>query len=983
MGRTLQQPAVVSIPRTSDATAFVEVCRGSAAGFSIGRTAHHIVTKLGPSGRLYSADAEDRLARWHPGLIRARWYQPCMRLIFTAGPLDNRLAMRKSFSVVFRLSLLALFFHSVVHAQVIDIEVVDVDDIGNDPQELFEGVLPESLLLGGVDYDFRIAKYETTNEEYAAFLNAVDPDGTGYGDAVSTLYGKGQVGAFLDVATGILLKPENDKGARWEVRMEGAQSWARKPVAHVGWTMAARFVNWLHNGQPVLNATPDELQAAVTENGAYDLSAPFPQRRAGARWWIPSANEWQKAAFYDPTLDNGVGGYWLFPTRSNGTDSLLLPTDFDENGVGLPTNGGDSANQRRLEDGLLIPRPTDVGTNGNPSYYGTFDQAGNVEEWLDDIHFTFPEEKEKRLFIGGSWSGNPNAIWQKRYGATAAFALEDQEPGPSSVIGFRVASRPPEEPVIAAAFVQVGNLGNAAIDLENEPALGSVAYPFAIGVHEVTNAQFADFLNKVYPDAEVGDPRVPFFWGVPFEDDLFRRGIVFDAEAVPGERFQVFDYFSNKPVNFVSWFDAARYVNWLHHGAPTFPGVEDALASGVTESGAYVLPDPNAEFDENIWRQIVRQAGARYWLPSEDEWVKAAYYDPTLNNGNGGYWRYAVRSQGFYEPDDLLERYFFNPGLQGSFADSIGRGVPRPRGPRNEAGELEDEPGNSANRGGIAFWNVVGNVTTVGSNGRPSHYGTYDQDGNVREWNETVFTADNQVYRGCRGSSFSGGQSGHFQVALVDRAQLVVNMGLRNSLTGFRVAGVAGTRIQRLRLQLPRVLVFGSSCPLRVGSSSSLPVVARVTGNPEVARIANGRLHILKAGPFQVTLTQAGDSVWAKQTQTFNLRAAKRPQTLSLRAPRRLDVLEADAPPLTWHPDNQNGWGVRVSSGLPFVVASSNPEIVEVSRDGAALRVRPKKEGRAVIIVTQPGNDNFAPARPVRHILQVGAAGGRSARIPR
>ena len=30
---------------------------------------------------------------------------------------------------------------------------------------------------------------------------------------------------------------------------------------------------------------------------------------------------------------------------------------------------------------------------------------------------------------------------------------------------------------------------------------------------------------------------------------------------------------------------------------------------------------------------ITRNAGATYFIPSENEWYKAAYYDPTLNGG--------------------------------------------------------------------------------------------------------------------------------------------------------------------------------------------------------------------------------------------------------------------------------------------------------------------------------------------------------------
>jgi formylglycine-generating enzyme required for sulfatase activity len=70
------------------------------------------------------------------------------------------------------------------------------------------------------------------------------------------------------------------------------------------------------------------------------------------------------------------------------------------------------------------------------------------------------------------------------------------------------------------------------------------------------------------------------------------------------------------PVRFVSWFDALRFVNWLHNGQP-----RGAQASTTTEDGAYALRgrDPPT---------VTRKPDARYWLANEDEWYKAAYYTP-------------------------------------------------------------------------------------------------------------------------------------------------------------------------------------------------------------------------------------------------------------------------------------------------------------------------------------------------------------------
>jgi formylglycine-generating enzyme required for sulfatase activity len=81
-----------------------------------------------------------------------------------------------------------------------------------------------------------------------------------------------------------------------------------------------------------------------------------------------------------------------------------------------------------------------------------------------------------------------------------------------------------------------------------------------------------------------------------------------------------------KPVNVVSWFDAARYCNWLHNGR----------GNGSTETGAYTL---NGATSGNA---VAKNPGALYWIPTENEWYKAAYHKS--GGRNTGYWAYATQS---------------------------------------------------------------------------------------------------------------------------------------------------------------------------------------------------------------------------------------------------------------------------------------------------------------------------------------------------
>ena len=79
----------------------------------------------------------------------------------------------------------------------------------------------------------------------------------------------------------------------------------------------------------------------------------------------------------------------------------------------------------------------------------------------------------------------------------------------------------------------------------------------------------------------------------------------------------------DKPVNYVSWYDAARFVNWLHNGQGT----------GGTETGAYSLSGNIGIVTKNV--------GVTVWIPTESEWYKAAYYDPNpvvILEHKGLYW---------------------------------------------------------------------------------------------------------------------------------------------------------------------------------------------------------------------------------------------------------------------------------------------------------------------------------------------------------
>lgn len=111
----------------------------------------------------------------------------------------------------------------------------------------------------------------------------------------------------------------------------------------------------------------------------------------------------------------------------------------------------------------------------------------------------------------------------------------------------------------------------------------------------------------------------------------YTGGIDRNLAAATGSRYSVKAGQENFPVVQINWSRAARFVNWLANGQ----------GSGGTESGVYDM----SVFNSNAFATPPSQAAnATVFLPTENEYYKAAYYDPTKNGGAGGYWQYGTRS---------------------------------------------------------------------------------------------------------------------------------------------------------------------------------------------------------------------------------------------------------------------------------------------------------------------------------------------------
>jgi formylglycine-generating enzyme required for sulfatase activity len=177
-------------------------------------------------------------------------------------------------------------------------------------------------------------------------------------------------------------------------------------------------------------------------------------------------------------------------------------------------------------------------------------------------------------------------------------------------------------------WVTIGDLSNPAYPGDQygqNAGRGSIAYEYRIGRYEVTTAQWMEFVNTFSTQSdELEDFAVPLFWGAVPDP-------TYDG---PGQRYTLYDAIPDAdmlPVLGMDWREAAMYCNWLHNG-----GISD-LSS--IEDGAYDTSTFHTNPDGTFTDQATHHPDARFWIPTLDEWLKAAHYDPNKGNG-GGWWLY-------------------------------------------------------------------------------------------------------------------------------------------------------------------------------------------------------------------------------------------------------------------------------------------------------------------------------------------------------
>ena len=227
-------------------------------------------------------------------------------------------------------------------------------------------------------YGYYISKHEITNSQYAAFLNEVAQ----YVNVGDVWDSQMQIDRISDPSGsgGYIYTPVNGK--------------ENHPVTYVSWAGATRFTNWMSG------------EAGAIYRGKLDGFEGYTQRKDSEHAWgagaisLPTQTEWIKAAYYNRATNT----VYKNATGRTGISNSITTED---------------ANYGNTVNGTMT-----VGSYATASYFGTYDQAGNVKEMLDN----------KVLQVGGGYASDAN-------GVSHQYVVDrSQNTGKSADKGFRIVS---------------------------------------------------------------------------------------------------------------------------------------------------------------------------------------------------------------------------------------------------------------------------------------------------------------------------------------------------------------------------------------------------------------------------------------------------------------------------------------------------------------------------------------------------------------
>lgn len=211
---------------------------------------------------------------------------------------------------------------------------------------------------------------------------------------------------------------------------------ANKPASAISWFEAAQFVNWLNTSTGARPAykfdVAGNFQLWEPGDAGYDPNNLY--RNSLARYFLPSVDEWHKAAYYDPIADV----YYNYPTGSD-----TLPT---------PVSSGTAADTAVYGHKTASDGPADITMAGGLSPYGTMAQGGNVWEWEEtDFDLVNDSTSSDRGSRGGSWASIPSGLHER-------IRFDVDPTSEFSSVGIRVASVPEPSTLVLACVGVVGGL---------------------------------------------------------------------------------------------------------------------------------------------------------------------------------------------------------------------------------------------------------------------------------------------------------------------------------------------------------------------------------------------------------------------------------------------------------------------------------------------------------------------------------------------
>ncbi len=271
------------------------------------------------------------------------------------------------------------------------IDFVTVGAVGNAPWVGDGSPNDQAVGRGQVNYEYRIGKMEITTGQWVEFMNAAfDRPQSEWLPFMN----------WPDNWGGASTSPTTAGGRRW-VAPAGQEL---RMVGDLTWRQAAIYCNWLHNNK--------SLDQSAFLTGAYDVSTfgdatPFGftdqrERSPGARYFIPTWDEWLKAAHYDPNKQNpdgSVGGWWQY---ANKRDQVLIygpPPAFGGDGTGMANAGFNlpGFTERFIP---LASYPT------QQSPWGLLDTAGGMTEWMETGYYNSLGTLDARGLDGSGWGSS-------------------------------------------------------------------------------------------------------------------------------------------------------------------------------------------------------------------------------------------------------------------------------------------------------------------------------------------------------------------------------------------------------------------------------------------------------------------------------------------------------------------------------------------------------------------------------------------------